>query len=387
MQLRGKTAMKKCVVVSDSFKGTLSSAEICGICRDHIRSVFPGCNVVALPTADGGEGTVECFIAAMDAAPVHVTVSDALGRKTDAVYAVMGRTAVIEMAAAAGLPALGNKKDPGIATTFGVGEMIRDAVFNGCDRILLGLGGSATNDGGCGCAAALGTVFKDSGGKEFIPAGDTLHLIGSYDCSKTESLLKGVSVTAMCDVRNPLYGPEGAAYVFGPQKGADPEKVVSLDKGLEHLGDVILRQSGQDIASVPGSGAAGGMGAGVMAFLGAELKPGIDAILDTVGFSEIASDADLVITGEGKLDSQSFQGKVIDGVSARTRKLGVPLIAIVGCIDDSAGDYRAHGIRAVFPTTRKSMSFERIKKRAAADYASALDDILGLIETAENIRR
>ncbi len=377
--------MRKCVVVSDSFKGTLSSLQICGICREHIRAVFSDCEVVTLPAADGGEGTVECFINAVGAEPVQLEVTGALGEKRTAEYAVIGDTAVIEMASAAGLPSVGDRKDPGITTTYGVGELIRDAVSKGCSRILLGLGGSATNDAGCGCACALGTVFRDDQGRAFIPTGSTLSQISDYDCSETERLLSGVSVTAMCDVRNPLYGPEGAAYVFAPQKGADEEQVILLDEGLRHIGSLADSRSEEDVSSVPGAGAAGGFGAGVIAFLKGELRPGIEAVLDVLDFDGTACDADLVITGEGKLDSQSFQGKLMDGVSKRTEKLGVPLIAIVGKDDGTAGDPRQRGVAAVFTTNRASLPYEQLKDRAAEDYAAVLDDILNLILVSERM--
>lgn len=375
--------MKKCVVVSDSFKGTLSSLQICSICSRRIRAVFPDCDIITLPVADGGEGTVDCFVSALGAEPVHTEVTDALGEKTDAVYAVLADTAFIEMAAAAGLPSVGDRKDPGITTTYGVGELIRDAVSRGCRKILLGLGGSATNDAGCGCAAALGTVFRDRTGRDFVPVGDTLSLVAEYDTSGTEELLRGISVTAICDVRNPLFGHTGAAFVFALQKGADEREVIRLDEGLRHIGELMKKREGTDIASVPGAGAAGGLGAGVIAFLGGELKPGIEAVLDVLDFDRVAADADLVITGEGKLDRQSFQGKVIDGVSKRTGKLGVPLIAIVGMDDGTAGDPAERGISAVFTTNRASLPFEQLKSRAAEDYAVTLDNILRIIQLSE----
>ena len=379
--------MKKCVVVSDSFKGTLSSLQICGICDEHIRAVFPDCEVLTLPVADGGEGTVDCFVSALGALPVRRTVTGPLGEKTEAVYAVLGDIAFIEMASAAGLPLTGERKDPGITTTYGVGELIKDAVIGGCTSILLGLGGSATNDAGCGCASALGTVFFDRNGNSFIPTGNTLSDVSEYDVSGTESFLRGVSITAICDVRNPMYGENGAAFVFAPQKGADGSKVRSLDEGLRNLGDLMEKKTGRQVPETEGAGAAGGFGAGVIAFLGGELKPGIEAVLDVLDFEKIASGADLVITGEGKLDSQSFQGKVIDGVSRRTRAMNLPLIAIVGMDDGTAGDTETRGISAVFTTNRASFPFEQLKARAADDYAAVLDSILQLILLSEGTGR
>lgn len=231
--------MKKCVVVSDSFKGTVSSREICAIAQQVIPRHFPACEVVCIPVADGGEGTVDCFVQAMGAQRVGVTVTNALGEKSAAAYARLGELAIIEMAAAAGLPQVGALRCPGTATTYGVGELIAHAVDSGCRKILLGLGGSATNDGGCGCAAALGVRFYDADGQSFVPVGDTLGSIARIDTAEAEALLRSVEITVMCDVTNPLYGPTGAAYVFAPQKGADAEKVKSLDAGLHHFGDVI----------------------------------------------------------------------------------------------------------------------------------------------------
>ena len=324
--------MKKCVVVSDSFKGTVSSREICEIAQRVIPRHFPACEVVCIPVADGGEGTVDCFIQAMGAQRVEVTVTNALGEKSTAAYARIGELAIIEMAAAAGLPQVGALRCPGTATTYGVGELIAHAVDSGCRKILLGLGGSATNDGGCGCAAALGVRFYDADGQSFVPVGDTLGRIARIDNAEAEALLRSVEITVMCDVTNPLYGPTGAAYVFAPQKGADAEKVKSLDAGLRHFGDVIRSQLGIDVSRMPGAGAAGGMGAGCVALLGGTIQSGIDAVLDVTGFDRQLEGADLVITGEGRIDSQSADGKVVSGVARRTRAKGVPLIAIAGGI-------------------------------------------------------
>ena len=387
MPLSEVLIMKKCVVVSDSFKGTLSSLQICSICRERITSVFPDCEIITLPVADGGEGTVDCFVTALGAVPVSISVKGPFGETTEAVYAVLDDTAFIEMASAAGLPLAGDRKDPGVTTTLGVGELIRDAIGRGCKEILLGLGGSATNDAGCGCAAALGTIFLDRNGRSFVPTGNTLNEISAYDCTKTVELLNGVNITAICDVRNPLFGENGAAFVFSPQKGADEDQVILLDKGLQNIGALMDTAAGYSVSQTPGAGAAGGFGAGVLTFLNGSLKPGIEAVLDVLDFNRIAADSDLVITGEGKLDSQSFQGKVLDGVSGRTSVLGVPLIAIVGMADDSAGDYRAHGIDAVFTTNRASLPYEQLKSRAAEDYAATLDDILHVIKVSGSFRR
>ena len=375
--------MKKCVVVSDSFKGTVSSREICAIAQRVIPRHFPACEVVCIPVADGGEGTVDCFIQAMGAQRVEVTVTNALGEKSAAAYARLGELAIIEMAAAAGLPQVGALRCPGTATTYGVGELIAHAVDSGCRKILLGLGGSATNDGGCGCAAALGVRFYDADGQSFVPVGDTLGRIARIDTAEAEALLRSVEITVMCDVTNPLYGPTGAAYVFAPQKGADAEKVKSLDAGLRHFGDVIRSQYGLDVSAMPGAGAAGGMGAGCVALLGGTIQSGIDAVLDVTGFDRQLEGADLVITGEGRIDSQSADGKVVSGVARRTRAKGVPLIAIAGGIADSAGAVYDIGVSAMFSTDRAALPVDMLGARSPGDYEATLSDIMSLIAIAE----
>lgn len=375
--------MKKCVVVSDSFKGTVSSREICEIAQRVIPRHFPACEVVCIPVADGGEGTVDCFIQAMGAQRVEVTVTNALGEKSAAAYARIGELAIIEMAAAAGLPQVGALRCPGTATTYGVGELIAHAVDSGCRKILLGLGGSATNDGGCGCAAALGVRFYDAAGQSFVPVGDTLGRIARIDTAKADELLRSVEITVMCDVTNPLYGPTGAAYVFAPQKGADAEKVKSLDAGLRHFGDVIRSQYGLDVSAMPGAGAAGGMGAGCVALLGGMIQSGIDAVLDVTGFDRQLEGADLVITGEGRIDLQSADGKVISGVARRTKAKGIPLIAIAGGIADSAGAVYDIGVSAMFSTDRAALPVDMLGARSPGDYEATLSDIMSLIAIAE----
>ena len=379
--------MKKCVVVSDSFKGTLSSGEICAIAQRVIPRHFPACEVVCIPVADGGEGTVDCFIRSMGARRVEVTVTNALGEHSPAAYARIGELAIIEMAAAAGLPQVGERRCPGTATTYGVGELISHAIGSGCKKILLGLGGSATNDGGCGCAAALGVEFFDADGHSFIPVGDTLGLIERIDTGKAAALLQGVELTIMCDVTNPLYGPTGAAYVFAPQKGADEAKVKSLDAGLRHFGDVLRSQLGRDVSAMPGAGAAGGMGAGCVALLGGMLQSGIDAVLDAAGFDRQLDGADLVITGEGRIDSQSAGGKVVSGVAKRTRAKGVPLIAIAGGIADSGSAVYDIGVSAMFGTDRAALPVDKLGARSSADYEATLNDIMSLIAIAEGFGR
>ena len=382
----------KLVVVPDSFKGTLSSIRICGIIRESAERIFPGCEVVTLPVADGGEGSVDAFLSASRSASgtgkagqkVIAKVTGPLFDfgKVRAGYALIdgGRTAVIEMAACAGLPLIGDRKDPLRATTFGVGELMLDAVKKGAKRILLCLGGSATNDGGCGAAAACGARFYDREGKTFLPTGGTLAQIERIDLSGIRSALDGVSVTAMCDIDNPMYGEKGAARVFAPQKGADEQTVGLLDAGLVHFAGVLEKTLGKDYSSLPGSGAAGAFGGGAAAFFGASLVPGIEALLDTVRFEEAAADADLVITGEGRLDAQSIRGKVISGVAKRTSKLGRPLIAVVGGAEDrEIGEIYSLGVSAVFTVNRLPQDLSVSAAFSEDNLRNTADNIFRLI--------
>ena len=378
--------MKKCIIISDSFKGSLSSSEICAIARERVEQFFPGCQVVGLPVADGGEGTVDCFLEACGGE--KVMVNDVAGPLGEQVTAGYGRlpdgTAVIEMAAAAGLPMVGENKDPLKATTYGVGQLIRHAVEQGAKEIILGLGGSATNDCGCGCAAALGVRFRRANGEEFIPAGGTLDQVVGIDVSAARQLLEGVSITAMCDIDNPMFGPQGAAYVFGPQKGADEEMVERLDQNLRAVNRVIERELGVFATELPGSGAAGAFGAGVVAFLGGSLKSGIETVLDTVGFDRLLEGTDYVFTGEGRIDSQSLRGKVISGVAARAVRRDVPVIAVVGdVLDDAYGAYDI-GVTAIFSINRLAIPFSEARHRSARDYVHTFDDVLRLLRTAES---
>lgn len=371
--------MKKVVVISDSFKGTLSSREICDIARESVPRILPGCAVTAIPVADGGEGTVSCFLDSIGASPVTVSVQGPYGETVDAVYARKGNRAIIEMASAAGLPMVGSNLDPERTTTNGVGMLLRHAVENGCNELLLGLGGSCTNDGGCGCAAALGTRFFDADGNPFVPVGGTLGNIARIDNRETEKLLRGVSLTLMSDVDNPLCGARGAAHVFGPQKGADAAMVERLDAGLAHLASVIERDLGARVADIPGAGAAGGMGAGCMAFLGARMRSGIEAVLDLVDFDAQIDSADLVITGEGRIDSQSVHGKVISGIAKRTQPRGVPLVAIVGSIAPDAQEAYELGVTAMFGIDRTAKAFTEYAAESAAYYRATLEDVLRLL--------
>lgn len=304
-----------------------------------------------------------CFHEACGGTLVSVPVSGPYGEAITAEYLQLpGGQAVIEMSSAAGLPQVEDRKDPCKTTTYGVGQLIRHAVEAGNQNILLGLGGSCTNDGGCGCAAALGVQFLRADGSDFVPVGGTLSEVADIDTKEAEKLLAGVSLTAMCDIDNPLYGPTGAAYVFAPQKGADEATVVFLDGQLRALAGVIEAKLGRSVAALPGAGAAGGLGAGMVAFLGAQLRPGIEAVLDLVRFDARLDGCDLVLTGEGRLDTQSVRGKVISGVAKHAKEKSVPVVAIVGGVlpevEDLCDD-PALGLTAVFSINRAGHGFAR----------------------------
>ncbi|KAK2956640.1 putative Glycerate kinase [Blattamonas nauphoetae] len=370
----------KIVLVPDSFKGTMSSIEVCDIMEASIKKHFANAQVVALPVADGGEGTVDCFLSAMGGSRIVRTVKGPYNEPLESFYGIVdnGQTAVIEMAAASGLPLVGDNKQPDKTTTFGVGELIIDALERGCQRIILGLGGSCTNDLGCGMAAAVGVTFTNKDGASFIPTGGTLCEIAHIDKSKVDPRLSSVSIEAMCDIDNPLFGERGAAYIFSPQKGANPEIVKFLDDGLRAASEVIKQDLHVDVSDMRGAGAAGGMGGGVVAFLGAELKMGIEAVLDTVHFSTIAQDAQLVLTGEGKLDTQSLRGKVVVGVGQRAQKLGVPVVAVVGDAEDV--DVTHCGVKAVFTINRRAVPFEIARKTSKQDLSATMDSIMALVK-------
>lgn len=368
--------MSKWILVPDSFKGTLSSREICGRMRAAVERYVPGAEVIALPVADGGEGSVDAFLTAVGGEKRTVPCTGPRGTRIKGFFGLLpgGGTAVAEMAAAAGLPLMEGRLDAAGATTYGVGELILAAARAGAGKIIVGLGGSATNDGGCGMAAALGVRFYDAGGRTFVPVGGTLERIARIEAHRPPELA-GVEITAMCDIDNPLCGPQGASHVFGPQKGADPALAERLDRGLAHLAEIIRRDLGKDVAELPGAGAAGGMGAGMVAFLDSRLERGIEIMLDTVGFDALLPGTAAVLTGEGRLDGQSLRGKVVVGVARRARRAGVPVVAVVGDIAPDARAVYDLGVTAVFSTNRQAVPWETARLTAAEDLDAALDDL------------
>lgn len=374
--------MHKVILIPDSFKGTMSSMKICDILSDAVRRHFPCCEVVSIPVADGGEGMADCFLKAVGGKRITVTAQNPFGEPIETFYSVLPdqKTAVIETAAVIGLPLVENKKNPLTASTYGVGELIRHAVDRGCNQILLGLGGSSTNDAGTGMAAALGVRFFDCEGTAFVPVGGTLSRVTRIDASNARAYLRNVHVTAMCDVENPLYGETGAAFVFGPQKGADPETVKLLDGNLRALCKTIHTSLGPDLSSLPGGGAAGGLGAGAVAFLGGHLMAGIEAVLDIVRFDALLAGADLVITGEGRIDAQSVRGKVISGVAKRAKRQDTPVVAIVGDIEEGAEQLYESGLTAVFSINKKAVPFSQARLTCENDLAFTADALMRILK-------
>lgn len=372
--------MKKIILIPDSFKGTMSSMEICAIMKETLLNTYPQAEVISIPVADGGEGSVDSFIQAMGGEKIYINVQGPYGKLMKSFYGIVDKNiAIIEMAACAGLPLVGEEKNPMETTTYGVGEMILDAAQRGCKKIIVGLGGSATNDAGTGAAAACGIQFFDERGDSFIPVGGTLEKVAGIDMSKKSKELSDVEIVTMCDIDNPLFGVSGAAYIFGPQKGADEEMVEKLDQGLRNIAQVIKRDLGIDIDTLTGAGAAGGMGAGMVAFFNSNLQMGIETVLETVEFDKQAVDADLVFSGEGKIDGQSLRGKVVIGVARHTKKLGIPLIAVVGDIGDDIDAAYEQGVSGIFSINRVAVDFKVAKERSKDDLKLTMQNLLYFI--------
>jgi glycerate kinase len=376
--------MKKIILIPDSFKGTMSSGEICSIMAEQILNFFPGAEVQSIPVADGGEGSVDSFLAAVGGQKITIPSKGPYMEDMQGFYGLIdgGKTAVIEMAACAGLPLVGDNLHAERTTTFGVGLLIADAAKRGCKKIIVGLGGSATNDFGVGAAAAAGVRFLDKDGKSFVPVGETLSKIVKIDKSQMAAELKSVEIITMCDIDNPLYGKTGAAYVFGPQKGADPAMVEFLDGQLKAVSEAVIRELGIDVSVTPGAGAAGGMGGGMVAFFGSRLQMGIETVLDTVEFDKVITGADMILTGEGKIDYQSLRGKVVIGVARRAKKQKVPVIAIVGDIgDDIEGAYN-EGVSAIFSINRVALPFKEVRSRSKGDLKLTVNNLMRFISGA-----
>ena len=379
----------KFLFASDSFKGTLSSRRTAELLTQAAEEIFPGCECAGLEVADGGEGTTEAVLSAVDGRRIPVSVKGPLWEQREAFYGALDENrAVMEMAEASGLPLVPKElRDPRNTTTFGTGEMIRDAIDRGFRDISIAIGGSATNAGGIGCMRALGVRFLDESGQELRGCGADLIKIRTIDCSGLDTRIKErkVRFTVMCDVKNPLCGADGAAYTFGKQKGGTPEMLDELEAGMQNYRDLLLQEFGVNMDEVPGAGAAGGLGAALTAFLNAELKSGIETVLDLIGFEEKLQGVSLVVTGEGRADWQSVFGKVMQGVGSRCQRMGVPAVAIVGSMGTGAEQIFDHGIESIMTTVNGIMPLEEAMERAEELYLGAARRMFRMLRAARGL--
>ena len=360
----------KLLFASDSFKGSLTSEKTVELLSKAAREVFGECECSGVPVADGGEGTVEAVIAAEHGEYINVKVHGPLMEETESFYGIFdGNKAVIEMAAASGLPMVPEElRNPLNTTTFGTGELILDALKRGFRDISIAIGGSATNDGGMGCARALGVKFLDQDGNELEGFGRDLARVAAIDISGLDERVKDSKITVMCDVTNPLCGKDGATWTFGKQKGATLEIQEELEKGMCSYRDVIRETFGIDCDGIPGTGAAGGLGAALMVFLGGEMKSGIETVLDLIRFDERLEGVDLVVTGEGRTDWQSCFGKVMQGVGMRAKAKGIPVLGLSGSLGKNAMDICSCGISSLMTTVNAPMPLSEALERAEELY-------------------
>jgi glycerate 2-kinase len=356
----------KIAIAPNAFKGSLTAAEAAACIERGLRKALRGLSVVKLPMADGGDGTMLAIVAATGGQVVPCRVTDPLGRKIRSLFGLTGngRTAVIEMALASGLALLKTEeRNPMLTTSRGTGELIRAALDRGVQEIVIGIGGSATNDGGMGVARALGVRFPDARNRELPDCGSALVRLARIDVSGLDARLQHTAIFVACDVDNPLCGPRGAARVYGPQKGASPAMVKQLDAGLKRLAAVFQKDLGLKVADLPGAGAAGGLGAGLVAVLNARMRPGVDVVTQAIGLEAKLAGCDLVITGEGRLDGQTAFGKAPAGVARIARKLGIPVIAICGSLGPDAGNVRRAGIAAFFSALEEPVAEAELPRR------------------------
>lgn len=359
----------KVAIAIDSFKGSMSSLELADAVNKGIKSVFPESEIIKFPIADGGEGTVDSLVTGTEGRIIKTKVNDPLMREIESRYGILGdgKTAVIEMAEASGLPLLRvDERNPLKTTTFGTGQLIKDAISKDCRTFIIGVGGSATNDAGIGMLQALGYQFFDENGDEVGYGGENLSLIKTIDSSKKLVELDQCSFLIACDVDNPFYGPTGAAEIYSRQKGATEKMVEILDQGLRDLSSLIKKELNKDISKIPGSGAAGGLGGGLMAFLNGELKSGIKIVIEKLEMEKKIKDCDFVITGEGRLDSQTAMGKAPVGISEIAKKFNIPVIAIAGGVSDDAYKLHQKGIDCFFSIMNYPITLEEAMKKEKA---------------------
>ncbi len=375
------------IVAPDSFKGSLSSARIIEIVRKEAVRAFPGAQVMGLPVADGGEGTVDALLACRGGERVFARVTGPLFEPADSFYGVLPTgEVVIESAAACGLPMIPlEKRNPMLATSYGLGEMIADALGRGMRKIYIGLGGTATVDGGLGALSALGVRFLGADRQPVRPVGEGIAKVRSIDVSGLMPAARDAHITLLLDVNNPLTGKNGAAHVFGPQKGATPDMVLALDAGIAALCALARAQLNLDMDAHPGAGAAGGLGGALSAFLGAKMRSGIDTLLNLMQFDEGLMDCDLVITGEGRVDGQSLQGKAVSGIARRANALGVPVVALAGGLGSGAEALRISGVLELFPIAEGPLSLEESMREGERLLRAAAQRLFGVIAIGQRL--
>ncbi len=378
------------IVAPDSFKGSLSALGVAEAMERGIRAVFPEAEILKVPIADGGEGTVEALVAATQGRLLHAAVRGPLGEPVRAHWGISGdgTTAFLEMASASGLPLVPKeRRDPRITSTFGTGELMKAALDAGLRKLVIGIGGSATNDGGTGMARALGARFLDAEGRDLPEGGAALARLARIELAGLDHRLAEASVLVACDVDNPLCGPRGASAVYGPQKGATPEMVAELDAALGVFATVAAAATGRDIALLPGAGAAGGLGASLLFFTPASLRPGVSIVLETTRFEALIQGTDLVITGEGRTDFQTAMGKAPVGVAAVAKRHGVPVVCIAGGLGDGAEEVLAHGIDALASIVPQPMSLEACMGQGGALVESAVAGVCRMLRVGRSLSR
>ena len=380
----------KIVIAPDSFKESLSALDVASEIEAGFREIFPTADYLKIPVADGGEGTVDAMIAATSGQRIEVAVTDPLGKPVQAFYGLLGdgKTAVIEMAAASGLALIPPaQRNPLLTSTFGTGQLIRAALAAGARHFIIGLGGSATNDGGAGMLQALGGELLDRNGKSIPPGGGGLSHLTQIRCDTLDPRLKDCVFEIACDVSNPLLGPQGASAIFGPQKGATPEMVGQLEANLAHFAQLISRDFGLNLADQPGTGAAGGMSLCLIAFLNGTLRPGVEIVTDAIHLAAAIKGADLVITGEGRIDSQSIRGKTPVGVARLAQAQGIPVIAIGGCLAaDTAAIYQ-HGIDAAFAAVNRPCTLETALNETRENLRAAARNIAACLKIGSQLKQ
>jgi glycerate kinase len=382
--------MNKIVIAPDSYKGCLSALDVTNAIEGAILEFYPEINVVKVPIADGGEGTVDALVTATNGKLMFSEVLDPLGEKIVAKWGILGdgTSAVIEMASASGLPLIPKeKRNPYITSTFGTGQLIISALDENCKKIVIGIGGSATNDGGVGMAKALGAKFFDSSGKELHDGGYALQKLNKIDISNIDPRIKNTEILVACDVDNPLCGPRGASAVYGPQKGATPEMILELDKALLNFSEIAQKTVGKDVKNIAGAGAAGGLGAGLMFFTEASLMPGVELVLEVTNFNSLVEDADLVITGEGNTDFQTVFGKAPVGVAKAAKKYNIPVICISGGLGEGYESVFEKGIDAIVSISSGPVSLDECMLNGATMLQSATKRLIRILQVGMLIEK